>query len=357
MPLLSDNLTQAGNPPAILELHGGGRLLVLPQYGRALALCTGDSDENFLWTNPALETAAAATAYFRRGGWRNPGGDRTWLAPEIELFIGDLARPGGSYAVPATLDPGHWRSEAAAHGLRLRNESAVQLKRSGREVRFSIVKEYRPAANPLRDMNLDLSYAGYEQAVVLGLETDQAGGAVPARLGLWNLLQLPKSGRMIVPTYCLTEPCTVFGQVPPGDLTCDARAVVWRMADAGGNAKISIKAAPLTGRAGYLCRSRGETGDWNLVVRNFAVNPSGDYVDARWSNPADAGYAFQACAVNEGDETFNELEYHAPAAETATGRNRVGDVSQLWAFRGAFATVATAAELILGTQLHADDWS
>jgi len=54
-------------------------------------LYPGGSDENFLWTNPALASAESAQKYFLRDGWPNPGGDRTWLAPEIELFIGDLA--------------------------------------------------------------------------------------------------------------------------------------------------------------------------------------------------------------------------------------------------------------------------
>jgi hypothetical protein len=347
---LIDNLKQAGKVPVPLAFPDGSRLLALPESGRMLGLFMPGTEENVLWTNPALATAESATAYFTRSGWPNPGGDRTWLAPEIELFIGDLARPRETYAVPTALDPGCWRYEAAAHCLRLRNESAVHLQRSGREARFSMSKEYRPAANPLRDLKLALSYAGYEQTTVLELEADRDGGTAPARLGVWNLLQLPKPGRMIVPTYRRTVPRTVFGHVPPGDLTLGDHALVWRMADAGGNAKISVKAATLTGRAGYLYRSRSHDAAWNLVVRSFAVNPSGDYIDALWADPTDAGYVFQACAVNEGDETFNELEHHAPAVASAEGRNRSSDQSQLWAFRGGPRGIAEAAHILLGIE-------
>jgi hypothetical protein len=346
---LIDNLKQAGKVPVPLAFPDGSRLLVLPESGRLLGLFMPGTDENVLWTNPALATAESATAYFTRPGWPNVGGDRTWLAPEIELFIGDLARPGETYAVPAALDPGRWRSEAGVHGLRLRTESAVHLKRSAREARFSLIKEYRPAANPLRDLKLALSYAGYEQTTILEIEA-VGDSTPPSRLGVWNLLQLPKPGRMIVPTYCRPEPRTVFGHVPPGDLALGDRALVWRMPDAGGNSKISVKAAALTGRAGYVYPSRGGKDAWTLVVRSFAVNLSGDYVDALWSDPADAGYAFQACAVNDGQETFNELEYHAPAAESLEGRNRSRDPSQLWAFRGGPAGIAEAARLLLGIE-------
>jgi hypothetical protein len=349
MPSLIGNLTRSGNPPAAIDAPDGSRLLVLPSGGRVLALYPPASDENFLWTNPALATTESTEAYFRRGGWPNPGGDRTWLAPEIELFIGDWARPAQTYAVPATLDPGRWRNEAGQYALRLRNESTVHLKRSGREAQFSMIKEYRPAANPLRDLKLALSYAGYEQTTMLEIEADR-NSTPPARLGLWSLLQLPKPGRMIIPTYRRTEPRTVFGQVPPGDLSLGNRALVWRMPDAGGNSKISVKAAALTGRAGYVYPSRGGNDVWNLVVRSFVVNLSGDYVDALWNDPADAGYAFQACAVNDGQETFNELEYHAPAVESVEGWNRSRDQSQLWAFRGGPDGIAEAARLLLGIE-------
>jgi hypothetical protein len=350
MMVLTDNLKQAGKVPAVLDAPGGGRLLGLPEFGRVLGLYTQDSDENFFWINPALATAESATAYFRGDGWLNPGGDRTWLAPEIELFIGDLARPGETYAVPTALDPGCWRGENGPDGLQLRNESVVRLRRSCRNLAFAITKEVRMAANPLRGLNLDVAYAGYEQTTMLEVEPDR-DASLPVPLGMWSLLQLPKPGRMLVPTYRLAAPRTVFGEVPPRDLTVAGHILAWSMADTGGNAKISLKADILTGRAGYLWTSCEVADRWNLVVRNFTVNPSGDYVDALWDDPADTGYAFQACAVNEGDETFNELEYHAPAVATAPGQNRACDQSQLWAFRGEFASIATVAEHLLGIQL------
>jgi hypothetical protein len=345
---LIDNLTRAGRPPIILYDAEGGRMLVLPESGRILGLYARESQENFLWTNPALGNAESAAEFFGRDGWLNPGGDRTWLAPEIELFIGDLARPGETYAVPATLDSGQWRREDGAYGLRLRNQSAVHLKHSDRTIHFTVAKDVRPAANPLRSMKLGLSYAGYEQTTTLELAVDRNGNVPPAQLGVWNLLQLPKPGRMIVPTYRRAVPQTVFGDVPSADLELADHAFIWSMADTGKNAKISVKADVLTGRAGYLCRSQADGDLWSLVVRNFTVNPSGNYVDALWNNPADTGYAFQACAVNEGTETFNELEYHAPAAETADGRNRACDRSQVWAFRGGADKISEAIHVLLG---------
>jgi hypothetical protein len=36
----------------------------------------------------------------------------------------------------------------------------------------------------------------------------------------------------------------------------------------------------------------------NLFIRNFKVNPSGEYADVPWEGPDDPEYTVQACSVN-----------------------------------------------------------
>ncbi|MFA5203815.1 MAG: hypothetical protein WC708_05355 [Lentisphaeria bacterium] len=346
---LSSILSQAGHSPVPVNFPDGSRLLLLPAGGRMLGLFPAGTEDNFLWTNPALAAAESARAYFARGGWPNPGGDRTWLAPEIELFIGDLKRAGDTYAVPPALDPGAWQV-AAADSARatLTTTARLSLLQSRRTIEARLEKAYRPAANPLPAL-AGLDYAGYTQRTTLELEP-AADTATPVRLGIWNLLQLPPPGEMLIPAWSATPPQVVFGTPAAGELETTARLVRWHMGGPGGDAKIALKALPLAGRAGHLSRGAGD-GQWNLVVRQFAVEPAGDYVDALWTDPAATGWVFQACCVRSGAERFNELEYHAPAAGTEPGRNRVADESQVWAFRGPAAAVAEAARLLLGAEL------
>ena len=113
-----------------------------------------------------------------------------------------------------------------------------------------------------------------------------------------------------------------------------------------GEQKIGVRAIALTGRAGYLRRCGRE---WALVVRNFAVNPSGCYVDTLPNAGACPADAFQACNVSNaqlGD--FSELEYHVPAIGGATGLTQCTDVSQVWAFRGSAAAIRRVAAVLLG---------
>jgi len=341
---LHDNLTRAGKHPISATFADGARLLGLPECGRLIGLYPAEEDTNFLWTNPALDGAETAKAYFARPGWSNSGGDRTWLAPEIELFIGDVKRIFETYAVQPALDPGHWTlTSATAAEVRLENETRVRLHRQNRDVGVRLTKRYSVAANPLRDM-AGIQYAGYTLATTLEVES-QPG--VPTRLGIWNLLQLPQPGTMLIPIRPPARPDVVFGAPAAGELAAEPNLVRWHMAPPGGDAKISLKAHALTGRAGHL-RDTGAPGIQDLVVREFMVGVDADYVDALWEPPHEAGWAFQSCCVRNGAERFNELEYHVPAATAAPGRNVSRDESRVWSFRGPKEAITQVARLLLG---------
>ena len=350
---LHDNLTGAGKRPVPLAFPDGTRLLVLPEHGRLLGLCPAGDDTNLLWTNPALDGAETAKAYFARPGWPNPGGDRTWLAPEIELFIGDLKRVFETYAVQPALDPGRWTLDAAtAAEVSLVNATRVRFHRQNLEVGVRVRKTYRAAVNPLQGTALarvGLHYAGYTLVTTLEVEPLPAA---PVRLGIWNLLQLPQPGTMLISTRGPGRPHVVFGAPAAGELTAGPNLVRWNMAPPGGDAKISIKAQPLTGRAGYipltLAPQPSPLDPCDLVVREFAVGPESDYVDALWEPPHEAGWTFQACCVRNGAERFNELEYHVPAATAVAGKNSSRDETRVWAFRGPADAVAEAARSLLG---------
>jgi hypothetical protein len=344
---LIDSLNQAGKPPVQAVFPDGTQVLVLPAGARLLGLYPSGSTTNFLWTNPALEEAESAKDWFAQAAWPNPGGDRTWLAPEYELFITDLARPWETYQVPAALDPGNWT--LAAHSpaeIKLESAARLWLYHSRRKVDFQLTRRIQPADNPLRDTPLagaDLHYAGYTLVTTLKLEPQLNA---PVQIGIWNLLQLPQPGTMLIPLQQSAQPQVLFGSPAQEDLTLEPNLVRWKMSGGETDAKIGLKAPPLTGRVGYL-RQNAEAGLWDLVVRQFAVNPQGNYVDALWSDPHEKGWVFQACCVCNV-EHFNELEYHVHAVISLPGSNFSRDESTVWAFRGSAEAIDQAARELLG---------
>ncbi len=80
-------LKAVGKSTEIYETDDGTRLLILPYGGRILGVYASGSEENFLWTNSALDSVESARAYYASDDWQNSGGDRTWLAPEVDFFF------------------------------------------------------------------------------------------------------------------------------------------------------------------------------------------------------------------------------------------------------------------------------
>ncbi len=333
---LIDILKRVGKPTEVFDSPDGSRALLLPYGGRILGLFAPESDENFYWTHAALESETAAAEFYDSDRWHNSGGDRTWIAPEVDVFFPNFPNTD-TYWQPRQLDPGEYRLERGGRGgdeMRMVNSLRLTLSRGKKEVGVRIAKSVSAAANPLRHESIaqktpNTQYAGY--TLRTSLEWDGANASNDASVGLWSLVQMPHGGDLFIPTHVRTTPKICFGAISPDDLIVGDNLVRYRMRAAGEH-KLSVRAIAATGRVGYLYAAGDNR--WSLIVRNFFVNPSGEYVDVPWGDPGDLGYSTQACNVNSDLGSFSELEYHVPAIGCDAGRDRSEDVAAVWAFRG-----------------------
>jgi hypothetical protein len=345
-------LKAVGKPTQIYETGDGTRLLILPYGGRILGMFAPGSEENFLWTNSALDNVESARAYYASDDWQNSGGDRTWLAPEVDFFFPKFPNIDiAGYWQPRSLDPGNYQLEKTDHGVKLTNRLNVEGFRSKKKVALEITKSVASAPNPLRnDIAIHteaVEYAGHTLLTSLRI-LDSNSNEAPL-VGLWSLTQMPHQGELFIPTYFKSKPRIYFGLVdtPPDELAASDRLVRFKMRAAGEH-KIGVHALATTGRIGYIY----STGNGKaLIVRNFSVNPSGEYADVPWTEPEDKGYSTQACSVNSRWGKFSELEYHVPAIGGGTGLSHVEDRSQLWAFRGAAPDIEKIARTLLSAEI------
>ncbi len=341
---LLDILKAAGKPAEVVTNPDGSSVILLPYGGRVLGMFAPNSQENFYWTNTALRSVESAKAFFASDEWQNTGGDRTWLAPEVDFFFPDFPDLG-VYFQQRAMDPGDFHVVRQGGTVQLVNEFTMKASRSGNEIALRLAKSIAPAANPLRYEPIleelsEVEYAGYTLNASLEIGNDSARDD---EVGLWNLVQMPHGGDMLIPTYVPAEPVVYFGDVPEDDLQAENHLVRYRMRSAGEH-KIGVRAIATTGRVGY----RYATGDRAaLIVRNFVVNPSGEYVDVPWGDTDDLGISTQACNVNGDLGTFSELEYHIPAIGGRTKRARCDDAAQVWAFRGSSEDIDLVARSLL----------
>ena len=345
---LTEALRSAGHP--LIELPGtdGGSALLLPYGGKVLGLFPADEGGSCFWINPGLLEAESARELLQTTSWVMTGGDRTWLAPEAEFFVGDLSDPWGTYEVPLSVDPGAYSVDQSAGKIVASNQARVSNHHRKTYCDVEIEKVIGMIPNPLRreapaqDWLAEVAYVGYEQTTALRL---LAAPDPELRVGIWNIIVLPATGDLIIPTLGRAEVRDCFDRTGPKSVGVTDHRVQFRI-DGKEVRKIGIKAASLIGRAGYLRKLANA--QWNLVVRSFQVNPSGEYIDVPWDDPDDLGYAFQA--YNDGGTlgAFGEMEYHTPAIGGATGSDFYADRSQVWAFTGEKARVFAIAEQLLG---------
>jgi hypothetical protein len=326
---LVQTLTDAGKPTCEFLTGDGSELLILPHGGRVLGLFAPGSAENFFWSHPCLEQSSSAAEFYAGSEWHNSGGDRLWLAPEVDFFFPNYPSTD-VYFQPRQLDPGQWQLTRETETVSLVNRLTCRLTRSKADVEMELRRVLGAAANPLRHESCfsrlsKVEYAGYRLTSSIDLLSGEQ------RVGLWNLVQMPHGGDLLVPTYGRSEPKLFFGSPPPGDVETRDGLVLFHMR-AQGEFKFAVRAAAATGRVGY--RYRTSSGKWALLIRNACIDPSGDYEDVPWTEPDDRGYAIQICNVNSALGSFAEMEYHVPAVGPGTGRNRCADVCQTWAFRG-----------------------
>jgi len=341
-------LNTVGKTPIETILADGTSVVLLPYGGRVLGVYAPGSEENFYWANPALASTETAKSFFESEAWKNSGGDRTWLAPEVDIFLPHFPDTK-TYFQPRELDPGNYQVKETPEGPQLVNDLRLHFSRSDKSLSLRITKSVSAALNPLRfEKQVDLAdveYAGYTQNT--SLEILDASPAKDTPVGLWNLVQMPHGGEMLIPTYRRTEPKIWFGEVPGEDLKISDHLIRYRMR-AKGEQKLGVLATASPGRVGYL---HGEGATRTLIVRNFTVNPSGEYVDVPWQDTEDLGYSTQACNVNSGLGSFSELEYHIPAVGGKTGQVRCEDCAQVWAFRAGPDSIKAIAGLLLSQEV------
>ena len=215
----------------MLALADDVHILITQRGGRVFGPFLKPDSESLYWVNPAFAAADAFKAYLASGEW-NLGGERIWIAPEVQYLVRDRTDFWNSLHFPPAMDPGAFTLEqTAADTWRLHQDLALQAYNLADGLKtLHLENVIHPVQNPLRNADrfaelMDgITYAGYEQ--VLTLREDKADGILSE---VWNLIQLNPGGVLILPASPRVEYTDYFEPVDAAHQTIAANHVRLRI--------------------------------------------------------------------------------------------------------------------------------
>ncbi len=151
-----------------MPLSGGYSVIVTEHWGKIFGPFSGDDDPGLLWLSPKAAEAQGLRDMKERGDWCI-GGDRIWLAPEVQFNIPDRVHwdSDGAYVLPRAVDPGQYRMETQGDtcvSLEQRIDVALHNLAAGSK-KLRIKRTVRPALDPLRRST---GYAAVKERVSAG---------------------------------------------------------------------------------------------------------------------------------------------------------------------------------------------
>lgn len=331
-------LEAAGEAYHILALQQGMSALITQRGARVLGVFPTPDAPNLFWTNPAAWGSPDHLRQFTAAGHWNLGGERCWIAPEIQYNVPDRRDFWGTITVPPAIDPGHYSLSATADGICW--EQAITLTAynlASGEKQLHVRRTIQPITNPLPEI-AGVQYAGYEQVATL---TEQ--NQTPILSEIWNLVQLNAGGTLFIP--CI-------GEVAASDYFGHAPAALWQATDqqlriaitGQQRFKVGYKSICMTGRMGYWHQL--PDGQAYLLVRNFFNNPASLYAEEPPDSPGEKGHSVHV--YNDDSGGFGEME--CSGQTIGNGRSTSTDSFSLWIYVGDPAGIAQAAAQLLGAR-------
>jgi len=345
-----DRLEENQIPYGLLELQHGVTLVISQRGGRIFGPFLTAGSGSIFWTNGAFAEPGAFRAFLHSGSW-NLGGDRIWIAPEIQYHVPDRSDFWGSVFWPAQVDPGNYALEQSGPAeWRLAQEMALQAYNlaSGQK-ELHLERLIRPVDDPLRNLSDyqalsdGVLFAGYEQVVIL---SERKRDDIVSEA--WSLTQLNPGGHMVIPCSPRLE-TTDYYQPVDGDLqTFHANHVRLRIT---GNRqyKVGYKAAHVFGRLAY--HNHLADGHAYLIVRNFFNNPSAPYTEEPDHTPGRRGHSIHVYNDDGNAGGFGELECNAQTIGGDTGRSSSTDQLVLWLYVGRADQIREIGLHLLGVEL------
>lgn len=345
-----DRLEENDLRHGVLTLQNNVSVIISRHGGRVFGPFLSKDSESIFWTHGAFAKPDTFREFLRSGNW-NIGGDRMWIAPEIQYHVRDRSDFWGSVFWPEQVDPGTYSLERPESGQWCLSQDmtlqAYNLASGQKELHLE--RRIRQAEDPLRNVGDyqelvgGVLFAGYEQVVTLS-ERKQDDIVSEA----WSLTQLNPGGLLLIPASPRVEYTDYYEPVDESLQTIHPDHV--RLQITGNRQyKVGYKSAHVFGRLAYY--NHLDDGRAYLIVRNFFNNPSMPYAEEPDHSPGCRGHSIHVYNDDGNAGGFGELECNLQTIGGETGRSSSTDQLVLWLYVAARGELKEIALHLLGIEL------
>ena len=351
---ITTRLEENGYAYSMLALQNGVSVVISQNGGRIfgpfLPPDIVPSGESLSWTNSAFAQPESFQDFLESGDW-NLGGDRIWIAPEIQYNVQDRTDYWNTYNLPDQVDPGHYGMEEVQPGhWRLAQDMTLEAHNLGRGTKeLHLERLIHQVPDPLRflsnyqELADGVLFAGYEQ--ILSISESKRDDLLTE---VWSLLQLNPGGLLLIPATPCVSYSDYYEPIDESLQTLYPDHVRLRITG-DRQYKVGYKAANVFGRMGYY--NQVGDGPAYLVVRNFFNNPSMPYAEEPADAPGNRGHSIHVYNDDGNLGGFGEMECNAQTIGGETGRSASTDQLALWLYVGAKDRLKEIGLQLLGIEI------
>ena len=330
-----------------IDLDDDWQIIVTQHGGHILGPFSKLYPDGIFWMPESMKTKEKYKELIDKQIW-NIGGDRVWIAPEIQFNIRDRSHYRESLDTPKTIDPGAFSMTRENEKLILKQSLDLEsFNTVTGQIHLDFERTVHKAQNPLRhlpacgDLMKNISYCGYEQLLDL---TGHSDADIFAES--WDLLQVRTKGTLFIPMY---QPLRGTDHYAPcgSHETVVNNGICLRLTG-DSQYKIAYKSAVLTGRFGYLKDS--DTDSSYLIIINYPNNPSAMYSEEppQPELAGDTGYSIHIYNDDGNSGGFAEMECNLQTIGKPAGISRSIDRLDTWIFCGPVIQLKKIARALLG---------
>ena len=324
-----DRLNEKNITFKVIELQEGVKIIVSEYGGRVFGPFFAEDDKSTSWTNNIFSDKDSFNDFYNSDQW-NLGGDRIWIAPEIQFSVKDRNKFWETLKTPAAIDPGTYTLQMDKDICILQQHMDLEAYNiNSGTASLNITRKIRKIENPLRKTKIyktldKVIYAGYEQKITLETQNDIYAEA-------WDLIQLNPGGKIYISSCSNVEYVDYYEEIDSEYQKINQNHVELNLS---GNRryKVGFKSAQIFGRVAYL--NKCDDDNYYLIVKCFFNNPSSVYAEEPPAQPGDNGYSVHVYNDDGNFGGFGELECNLQTIGGDTGVQSSTDQILTWFYRG-----------------------